>query len=422
MVYSSTIVSKGRGHAIATATAMETEIGKVALKIDQADTNEQTRIQKSMNKTYILLLALAIVSVIVVCASVKFKVDFDVGMYAMTIALSVLPAGLTTVMTLTLVLGGKEMTKHRAIIRRLKCLETLGSLTHIFSDKTGTLTIAKMVVVRFWTPSEGFFYVTPNGLTPEGDVYRTFDKMPDMNDETKDKLEGMDKTASISEEIKRLIECSALCNMSSINRREEKDDVNKLEKKTTSRHEQGTLAAAIEESIPQDEEEEDKSDWVANGSPTEVALQVFAHKFGKGKPQLMLDAGWELMQEYQFDSTVKLMSTIWKNEPLRESFVFTKGAAERIIPLCQNLSTKESRDTVMEQVHQLASKGLRVIAMAYRKLEDTKVPSTREETEYNLTFCGLTGIYDPPRKESRDAVRDAHRAGISVHMLTGMIP
>ncbi|KAI8875325.1 calcium ATPase [Backusella circina FSU 941] len=416
MVYSSTIVSKGRGHAIATATAMETEIGKVALKIDEADTNEQTRIQKSMNKTYILLLALAIISVIVVCASVKFKVDFDVGMYAMTIALSVLPAGLTTVMTLTLVLGGKEMTKHRAIIRRLKCLETLGSLTHIFSDKTGTLTIAKMVVVRFWTPSEGFFYVTPNGLTPEGDVYRTFDKVLDLNDETKDKIERIEKTELNSEEIQRLIQCAALCNMSAINRRQETDP-NKLERKITSKHEQGTLAAAIEESIPQDEE--DKSDWVASGSPTEVALQVFAHKFGKGKPQLSSDFGWELIQEYQFDSTIKLMSTVWKNRLFGESFVFTKGAAERIIPLCNNLSTKESQDKVMEQVHQLASKGLRVIAMAYRKLEESKLPSTREETEYNLTFCGLTGIYDPPRKESRDAVRDAHRAGISVHMLTG---
>lgn len=179
MLYSSTIISKGRGQAIVTATGMKTEIGKVASKLNEADQGERTRLQKSMSKMYVVLLITAVVSAIIVLASVKFKANYDIAMYAITVALSVLPAGLTTVMTVTLVLGGKEMTRHRAIVRKLKCLETLGSVTAIFSDKTGTLTMAKMVVVWFWTPKEGYFYVTPNGLAPEGDIYRTFDELND---------------------------------------------------------------------------------------------------------------------------------------------------------------------------------------------------------------------------------------------------
>ncbi|KAI9301218.1 E1-E2 ATPase-domain-containing protein, partial [Cunninghamella echinulata] len=142
MGYSSTVVSKGRGRGIVTGTSMNTEIGKVALKIDEAGEGDMTRLQKSLNKMYVVLMMASVLCVVIVLASVKFQPNFDTGMYAMTAALSVLPAGLTTVMTITLVMGGKEMTVQKAVVRKLKCLETLGSVTNIFSDKTGTLTMA----------------------------------------------------------------------------------------------------------------------------------------------------------------------------------------------------------------------------------------------------------------------------------------
>lgn len=132
MLYSSTVISKGRGKAIVTLTGMHTEIGKVASKLNDASDSDRTRLQKSLDKMYFILLVAAIICVIIVLASVKFKPDYDTGMYAMTAALSVLPAGLTTVMTVTLVLGGKEMTRQKAIVRKLKCLETLGSVTSMY--------------------------------------------------------------------------------------------------------------------------------------------------------------------------------------------------------------------------------------------------------------------------------------------------
>ncbi|KAG1467589.1 hypothetical protein G6F56_004329 [Rhizopus delemar] len=394
MVYSSTVISKGRGRAIVTSTGMNTEIGKVAKKLNDSGDNDRTRLQKSLDKMYIVLLITAVICVIIVLASVKFKADYDTGMYAMTAALSVLPAGLTTVMTVTLVLGGKEMTRQRAIVRKLKCLETLGSVTNIFSDKTGTLTMAKMVVVRFWTPLEGYFYVTPNGLAPTGDVYRTYKELPDkVGDDANTTL--VDKS-TLSPETTHLVHCAALCNVSSIYRKD-KEEI--LEKESSS------------------------DDWISSGAPTEVALQVFAHKFGMGKPELC-EKGWELLAEYQFDSTIKRMSTVCLDKNTGTVYVFTKGAAERVIQLCSNSPVDD--ESVLDKMNTLAGKGLRVMAMAYRKMDmpcdisaEELQQLRRDDVERDLTFVGLTGIYDPPRDESRQAVREAHRAGISVHMLTG---
>ncbi|KAL0085189.1 hypothetical protein J3Q64DRAFT_1849512 [Phycomyces blakesleeanus] len=399
MVYSSTVVSKGRGRAVVTATGMNTEIGRVAAKLNESKDDDKTQLQKSMNRMYIALLIVSVLSVIIVLASVKFKVNYDVGMYAMTAALSVLPAGLTTVMTVTLVMGGKEMTSQKVVVRKLKVLETLGSVTNIFSDKTGTLTLAKMVVIRFWTLKEGYFYVTPNGLSPEGEVYRTSGIQTREDEEKTNQGELIDKT-QISPDITSLIQCSALCNMSSIYRRE----VDMSEK----------ISPNLDE-LPETED-----DWVSNGAPTEVALQVFAHKFNMGKP-ILEESGWELISEYHFDSTIKRMSTLYHSNQTDQNVVFTKGATERILPLCTHLSDSE-KDQILQTVDILAAKGLRVMTLAYRKISTGKYDLgayTREDAESDLDFLGLTGIYDPPRPESRQAVLEAHKAGIKVHMLTG---
>ncbi|KAI8390836.1 uncharacterized protein BYT42DRAFT_525964 [Radiomyces spectabilis] len=407
MAYSSTIVSKGRGKALVTATGMNTEIGKVAAKLNEAGDGDTTRLQKSLNRMYFYLLVAAALCAIIVLATVKFRPNYDVGMYAITAALSVLPAGLTTVMTVTLVLGGKEMAQQKAVVRKLKCLETLGSITNIFSDKTGTLTMAKMVVVRFWTPEKGFFYVTPNGLAPEGDIYRTSELSEKSVDATSDEVLEVVEKHSLSPELNKLVECAALCNMSSIHRRV-----------TDTKEAIINASPDLDEKPKEDETESD--DWIASGAPTEVALQVFAHKFDLGKPTLEA-MGWHLKAEYQFDSTIKRMSTLCSNQETGETVLFTKGAAERIIPLCKTVGAEKGEDEIMDVVHRLAAKGLRVMALAYRPFpDDIKIDTeSREDMETELQFLGLTGIYDPPRAESCEAVRQAHQAGISVHMLTG---
>ncbi|KAG2217271.1 hypothetical protein INT45_009311 [Circinella minor] len=418
MIYSSTIITKGRGKAIVTSTGMDTEIGKVAAKLNDAGDGDRTRLQKSLNRMYIGLTVLAGILAFIVLASVKFQVQYDIGMYAMTAALSVLPAGLTTVMTVTLVMGGKEMSQQKAVVRKLKCLETLGSVTNIFSDKTGTLTLAKMVVVRFWVPQEGDFHVVSNGLIPEGDVYQINDSL-ESNESVISENNKMDKM-NVSDSIRDLVYCSALCNVSSIHQRNSSSLSNSHKKS--------------QQDIKK-EMENGEEDWISNGAPTEVALQVFAHKFNMGKPDLNA-AGWIQLAEYQFDSTIKRMSTLYLDQQKNKLTVFTKGAAERILPLCYNIKDRQS---IMKKVDQLASKGLRVIALAKRHINNTTANDQQQEIftknsedeedwskrykrndiECHLEFLGLTGIYDPPRPESREAVAAAHRAGIMVHMLTG---
>ena len=433
MLYSSTITAKGRGKSIVTATGLYTEIGKVAVKLEETG-GDTTRLQKTLNKMYLGLTVVAVILAIIVMASVKFQMNMDIGMYTIVAALSVLPAGLTTVMTLTLVLGGKQMTDHKALVRKLKVLETLGSVTNIFSDKTGTLTMAKMVVVRLWTPQEGFFHCTSDGLAPQGDIYHIDDPM--ISDETATVgASPIDKT-SLSQELLQLIHCSALCNVSSIHRSKSdaSSDDTQIQGKSQKNKKGNNDAVDQEVKEKQEEEEETNSDdWVASGAPTEVALQVFAHKFTMGKPELE-SLGWKQLAEYQFDSSIKRMSTLYRDGKSNEVFLFTKGAAERVLPLCDNIVGQDKEKDIMDKVEQLAAKGLRVIALAVRKINndhthfldndgnDEKALPEREDIECHLEFLGLTGIYDPPRPESRKAVADAHRAGIMVHMLTGDHP
>ncbi|KAG2223513.1 hypothetical protein INT45_000833 [Circinella minor] len=429
MLYSSTITAKGRGKSIVTATGLYTEIGKVAVKLEETE-SDTTRLQKTLNKMYLGLTGVAVILAIIVMASVKFQLNMDIGMYTIVAALSVLPAGLTTVMTLTLVMGGKEMADQKALVRKLKVLETLGSVTNIFSDKTGTLTMAKMVVVRFWTPQEGFFHCSSNGLAPQGDIYSIDDPM--ISDEVAIATSSpMDKT-SLSQDLLQLIRCSALCNISSIHRSESDTDSSSDDNKIQGKDEKNKTTVDHDSGTQEDEKEKEtgSDDWVASGAPTEVALQVFAHKFTMGKPELE-SLGWKQLAEYQFDSSIKRMSTLYRDGKSNQVFLFTKGAAERVLPLCDNVVGQEQEKNIMDKVEQLAAKGLRVIALAVRKIDnkyldslnnDEKEPPKREDMECHLEFLGLTGIYDPPRPESRQAVADAHRAGIMVHMLTGDHP
>ncbi|KAJ3053190.1 hypothetical protein HK097_004847 [Rhizophlyctis rosea] len=411
MCWSSTVVTRGRGKAVVVATGMSTQIGAVAGKVMKDSKSGPTLIQKSLYKMYIALMIVAVVGAIVVLAIAKFKVTESVGKYALTAALSVLPAGLTTVLTVTLVLGGKEMARHRAVVRKLKSLETLGSLTHVFSDKTGTLTQAKMVVTNGWVPGAGYMYVEAEGVVPKGRVFVT-GKEPAWSveeAETGGKLVGVGKFGE-QKEVEDLVVCAALCNV-----------------------------ASVSESLGEGKEGKGKEvGWTTSGSPSEVALQVFAHKLGMGRP--VLEAAiegrsdvWERVTEYPFDSRLKRMSVVYlrkvgtsPSDSLETAHVFTKGATEVVLSLCKDITTADHA-RIMSTVSTLASRGLRVMGFAQKVISMDILPSlhtqstssTRGLVESDLTFLGLACIYDPPRSESASSVRQAHEAGISVHMLTG---
>lgn len=177
-----------------------------------------------------------------------------------------------------------------------------------------------------------------------------------------------------------------------------------------------------------------ENEWKARGDPTEIALQVFASRFDRNRANLTANetGPWKEITEFPFDSEVKKMSVVFSNSRTGETHVFTKGAVERVITSCASIYERNGRatmttmdqDRIILNMEALASLGLRVLALASRTY-DGPVNSVetldRSKCESGLTFLGLVGIYDPPRAESAPAVRECHRAGIEVHMLTGRL-
>ncbi|KAI7817134.1 Na+/K+ P-type ATPase [Gamsiella multidivaricata] len=407
MVFSSTTVVKGRAKGIVIGTGMDTQIGKIATSLMSVDGDEQTPLQKRLNKMAYFVFAAAIMLVIIVFGVHGFKYSEETAIYAISVSIAIIPEGLVAVVTLTMAFGVSRMASVKAIVRRLSSLESLGAVTNICSDKTGTLTQSKMVAVRMWLPGDGFYRITGTGFVPEGEIYR----QGEIVNGAFPAKEELSVAGSGSNHYLRLLQASSLCNMAELRR---------------------TLHP------------ETHGEWSAIGDPTEIALQVLAHKAGLAKPELV-EQGFNLVAEFPFDSSVKRMSVLYQAPPTEESsgdhYIFTKGATERVLPCCtawcegdaehslvgEKDDHIEFENMVMERMSLLAEKGLRVLTLAYRKLEvipgaDLVRALDRDEIESSMTFLGLVGIYDPPRAESRPAVLQCYEAGIRVHMLTGDHP
>ncbi|KAJ2061856.1 hypothetical protein GGI17_002830 [Coemansia sp. S146] len=415
LAFASTTVTKGRAKAVVYATGMSSEVGKIAKKLMDTDKNRMTPLQKGLHKMSWVLLGIASVSVLIVFGANKFKVNSDVLLYAIGLAIATIPEGLIAVVTLTMSMGVSTLAKKRALVRQLVALESLGSVTNICSDKTGTLTQSKMVLVRAWLPEEGVLRVAGLGFEPVGVITKTRQLVKSSEtarvnfaegeksrllDEGTTEIVTVDQTTA-SPNVRRLAEAAALCNMSEI----------KCDAAT--------------------------GEWFGIGDPTEIALQVFASKLSMGKPLLTSDTHqWSVVSEYPFDSGIKRMSVVAVNNLTGEKLLFLKGATERVVPCCTGrqdgeITTAIESDDLQAyldpRIQEMARDGLRVLSIAYRHLtkEESQIDmnkADREGVELNMTFLGLVGIYDPPRPESLPSVMECYRAGIQVTMLTGDHP
>ncbi|CAG8652002.1 5611_t:CDS:2 [Funneliformis mosseae] len=414
MVFSSTTVTKGRGKGIAVNTAMGTEIGKIAKTLASTSVASRTPLQKRMDMLAYALFGVSIILAMIVFSVNKWKVNDDVAIYAISVGIAVIPEGLVAI-TLTMALGVRQMAKNNAIVRKLNALEALGSVTNICSDKTGTLTQSKMIATNVWLPGDGFYGISGRkGFNPEGNIYRYGESV----DGSSEKAEGISETIEIvetSEEkqskgeevtldnmryaFTRLVQASALCNMAVIRKGKANDE------------------------------------WHGIGDPTESALQVFAHKAGLPKPVLTAEPfKFMIVSEYQFDTVLKRMSVVCREQDTDTHYVFLKGATESVLSQCTkiqfgdtiaNLDLESFKSELYAQLEILANRGLRVLSLAYRQVTKTDVEIskwTRDRAESEMIYLGLVGIYDPPRPESKIAVQRCFGAGIEVHMLTGDHP
>lgn len=384
MAYMGTTVSSGRGLGLVIGTGMNTELGKIAQNLAES-TTPKTPLELKLESLgrflgfIALVVAVLLVSLNLIVSYGRPGVDLKevaVQQFIVAIAIfvAIVPEGLPIILVITLSLGMRNMARHKAIIRRMKAVETLGSTTVICSDKTGTLTKNQMTVRQIFTLDEDFG-VSGEGFKPDGNLVRHGVELSDDDLQTHQSDMGF----------RLLSACLSLCHNS-------------------------TIA---------------KTDglWQAIGDPTDSACAVVGwkingdvKKFAHRHPRI---------NEFFFDSNRKRMSVLHEYQGNR--WVFSKGSVEgydelmtskivnnEVVPL-----TDDDRASIRQMNQSMGGKAMRVIGLFARpfgKDEDTNDVKT---VESNLAFLGLIGIMDPPRPEVKDAIATCQRAGIKVKMITG---
>ena len=370
MVYAGTVITYGRGKAVVVATGMNTVLGKIAATVQETE-KEETPLERRMAEIG-RILAVMCLSVAGFVAAVGFFIWryelLEMTMWAISLAVAAVPEALPAVVTGALAVGMYRMAKRKAIVRRLPAVETLGSTTVICSDKTGTMTKGEMTVRKIYV-NDKLVDVTGSGYKPKGEFMLDGETLP-----------------GIDEELKLLLLASALCNDA------------KLIKKSDR--------------------------WTIKGDPTEGALIVVAAKAGITEDELKK---YPRVNEIPFSSERKRMTTLHNTSDSR-ILAFMKGAPEVVLNLCDKIRIngrilileEEMKRKILAINNELASNGLRNLAIAYREVEEGEVnKSLDEKFEKGFILLGLVGMMDPPRPEVKDAINLCKQAGIKTVMITG---
>ena len=386
MVFYGTYVTTGTGKSIVVKTGGDTEIGKISHGLEEAGTSE-IPIRKKMNN-FGKWLGLAVfifwfITLMIIWMASGFRRLEIVA--SLNSALDLMPINIPLLVTIVLITGVLAMAHHGVIIRNLASVDSLGRVSVVCSDKTGTLTKNQMSVQHVWT-NGSIFRITGSGYSPEGDIVL----MDDPKNPTY--VKHIDEFPYL----KLLLTSGFLNNNSALVK-------NELQISGKTHY-----------------------NWDVIGSPTEGALMVL---FQKGMGDYLLDE-YESITEYPFDSSVKRMTKLYKRDHVYMSF--TKGASEVLLPLCKKIIYQdkeielnpEIKDKVMEIVNLYAKQGYRILSLCYKEMND--IPPEGEEgrniSESDLIFIGFVTILDPPRDGVKNSVEQCHEAGVDVVMITGDSP
>ncbi|WP_241254613.1 calcium-translocating P-type ATPase, SERCA-type [Brevibacillus sp. SYP-B805] len=385
LAFMGTLVTGGTGKGIVTAIGMDTELGRIAHLMNEAETME-TPLQLRLEQMGKILVGVAVLlTAVVVIAGVWHGHDLlTMFLAGVSLAVAAIPEGLPAIVTIALALGVQRMIKRNAIVRKLPSVETLGCASVICSDKTGTLTQNKMTVTRIWH-SDQTFEVTGSGYEPVGEI----------------RLQGRTVTVAADPGLKQLCRIAERCNNARLVAEQQEG--------------QGLLFGKKERA------------WNVIGDPTEGALLVMAAKALRGQAAgKRLAAGDRRIDELPFDSDRKMMSVIEETADGRK-MLLCKGAAEAVLVRSSHLLwkgeviplTQQLRARILAQTEEMASQALRVLAFAYRPLEQYRAGQPPFSLESNLVFVGLVGMIDPPRMEVKQAISLCRQAGIKTVMITG---
>jgi cation-transporting ATPase F len=385
MAYAGTTVVAGQGHGLIVATADATETGRISGLIAGAP-QIATPLTKKMGEFAGLLLwvILGLAALTFVIGVWRGEAMADMLVAAVALAVGAIPEGLPAAMSITLAIGVSRMAKRRAIIRHLPAVEALGSTTVICSDKTGTLTENAMTVTEVWAGGESFA-VSGTGYTPEGELTRQGEiavTCPRSGIPGTQSPPGPTSGDPAGAAVLETLLAGALCNDAALYRE----------------HRQ----------------------WLITGDPTEAALLVLARK--GGLDETTLRNVFPRQDELPFDSARQTMSTLHAIE--RRSIAYVKGAIEKLLPACRAMLAADGGEvpvdaaTLEAAAARMASRGLRVLALARRQLANGEILDEKTPGA-DLAFLGLVGMIDPPRPRAISAVRTCHAAGIRVKMITG---
>jgi magnesium-transporting ATPase (P-type) len=368
MAFSGTMVVSGRAKGVVVATGSETELGRINAMLAGVSAIETPLLRQIKKFGYAITAVIAVVGAVVFAYGKWVKgMDFvELFQAVVGIAVSVIPEGLPAIITITLAIGVQRMAQRNAIIRRLPAVETLGSVSRICSDKTGTLTLMEMMVVSAVT-AQSAYEVTGNGYSPEGEVKKN------------GKPAGKDPVLELIGRV------STLCN-----------DAELFEQEGV---------------------------WKVEGDPTEGALYPFASKLGMNRQAEQ--SAYPRIDAIPFESEHKFMATLHKAAD-GQQFLLVKGAPEVILDHCDRQQSTDGQPTPIDRQHfmqasdKLAGQGERVLGLAWLERPGLKTGGlTAADLPKNLVLLGLIGLLDPPRKEAIEAVRECHGGGIRVTMITG---
>ncbi|WP_057091666.1 HAD-IC family P-type ATPase [Comamonas thiooxydans] len=368
MAYSGTLVAAGQGLGVVVATGPRTELGLISTMLGSVQTlaTPLTRLMDRFARQ--LTITILSLSALMFCFALWVR-DYDTAdafIAVVGIAVSAIPEGLPVVMTIALAIGVQRMAARYAIVRSLPAVETLGAVSVICSDKTGTLTRNEMSVRAVVQPGASFD-IEGEGYAPQGRFT----------------LAGEEIDPALHPRLLHFATGAALCNDAHV------------------RHAEGKV-------------------WAVEGDPMEGALVTLAARAGLDVEQLRQD--WRRLDEVPFDAVHRYMATL--HRPVdAPAVVFVKGAPEQVLAMCRDQQGAEGVQALdaaywLEQVDALAAKGYRVLGLASFAPEDAKDRVDMADVK-DLTLLGVLGMIDPPRESAKEAVRECRSAGIAVKMITG---
>ncbi|KZM35211.1 cation-translocating P-type ATPase [Oerskovia enterophila] len=391
MLFSGTLVSAGTGTGVVVETGETTEIGRIQTLISEVDSLE-TPLSRTLDafgkKLAVLILVMAVVMVVIGRVVHGFDTP-ELISAAIGFAVAAVPEGLPALVTITLALGVQQMARRRAITRRLPAVETLGSVTTICSDKTGTLTKNEMTARTVRTAAHEYA-VTGIGYAPDGEV----------------DLDGSPALLAEHADLRRLAEVMTLCNDARIVR------------STVEGEDRGPEGTDGQGGHDDDAGEGDAPGWRLVGEPTEGALRTLGLKAGFDP------TGWRRVALVPFESENKYMATLTQ-DPDGGLHVLVKGAPDRVLDRCATQTGADGRpepldrDLWYEQIDAIGAQGLRVLAAARAGAAPGRTTLSPEDVDAGLELVGLVGIVDPPRPEAIEAIAQCQDAGITVKMITG---